>query len=58
MMSRSEMDTRDPPVGADNDQRANPTCRQQLDGGRKIRGRFNGGDVITLAIKNRRDKSW
>ena len=38
--------TLDPPASADSNQRANATCRQQLNGGRKIRGRFNGSDVV------------
>jgi hypothetical protein len=43
-------DARDP-LGVDNDQCTNATFRQQLDGGRKISARFDGGDVSTLAIK-------
>ena len=42
-------DARDPLVRVDNDQCTNATCRQQLDSGRKIGGRFNSDDVNTFA---------
>jgi len=47
MMSRSEMM---PAIS-----RSDATRRQQLDCGRKVGGRLNGGDVGTFAIKNRFD---
>jgi hypothetical protein len=48
-------DARDPLVGVDNDQCTNATFRQQLDGGRKISARSDGGDVSSFAIKYRLD---